>query len=354
MTEKDNRKSKHRFSIMLMLSATVFVILLATMGIVALAEMIVLNINILPDTPGLTNFILFSALASVLLGTGLAVLLSRFPLKSFDNMINSVDRLASGDYSTRLKMGGLLGRFPQVAEFSDRFNIMAEELENTEMLRSDFVNNFSHEFKTPIVSISGFAKLLQRDDLTDEQRKEYLSIIEDESLRLSSMATNVLNLGKIERQTSLTDVTEFNLAEQIRTCVLLLQNQWEKKALDFDIDLPECFIKGNEELLKQVWINLLDNAVKFSEEGHTIWISASEDAGSVSVSITNEGREIPPGERERIFNKFYQADKSHSLRGNGIGLTVVASVVRLHRGKVGVDSGNGKNTFTVTLPADNI
>lgn len=141
---------------------------------------------------------------------------------------------------------------------------MAEELENTQMLRSDFINNFSHEFKTPIVSIAGFAKLLRRGNLTDAQKEEYLAIIEEESLRLAAMATNVMNLTKVENQTILTDLTTFNLSEQIRACVLLLEEKWSRKELDLDLEFPEYTIRANEELLKQVWINLLDNAIKYS------------------------------------------------------------------------------------------
>lgn len=131
------------------------------------------------------------------------------------------------------------------------------------MLRSDFINNFSHEFKTPIVSIAGFAKLLRRGNLTDEQKEEYLEVIEEESLRLSAMANNVLNLTRVENQTILTEVTRFNLSEQIRGAVLLLAEKWTPKNLYMDMQFGEHMICANEELLKQVWINLLDNAIKF-------------------------------------------------------------------------------------------
>ena len=239
---------------------------------------------------------------------------------------------------------------PAFAQISDGFNKMAQELQNTEMLRSDFINNFSHEFKTPIVSIAGFAKLLKRGNLTQRQREEYLDIIEEESMRLSDMATNVLNLTKVENQTILTGQSTFNLSEQLRASILLLERKWSKKNLQWQLEFGEYRITANEELLKQVWINLLDNAIKFSPEGGTIAVRITEQGGTLAVSVRNAGAAIPQPEQEKIFRKFYQADESHSSEGNGIGLAIVKRVTELHRGTVVVRSGNDETTFTVTLP----
>lgn len=136
-------------------------------------------------------------------------------------MIDGINNLAAGNFRVRLKFGWPITNHPAFAKLSDSFNKMAEDLEHTEMLRSDFINNFSHEFKTPIVSIAGFAKLLKRSNLTEAQRAEYLNVIEEESMRLSQMATNVLNLTKVENQSILTDVSRYNLSEQLRSCILL-------------------------------------------------------------------------------------------------------------------------------------
>ena len=228
---------------------------------------------------------------------------------------------------------------------------MAEDLENTEMLRSDFINNFSHEFKTPIVSISGFAKLLKHGDLTEEQKAEYIGIIAEESSRLASMATNVLNLTKVENQTILTGQTTFNLSEQIRGCILLLESKWSAKNIEFHIDFDEYDVYANEEMLKQVWINLIDNAVKFSPDYGIVSVGISENNGLITVSVTNSGTDIPTESIDRIFNKFYQADESHSSEGNGIGLAIVKQAVKLHGGTVAADSRKGRTTFTVMLPA---
>jgi signal transduction histidine kinase len=286
----------------------------------------------------------------MVIGTVLASTMGMLPLKPVNKIINTLNRLAGGDYRARLNFNGPLGRNRTIREITDSFNAMAAELENTEMLRSDFINNFSHEFKTPIVSIAGFAKLLKRGNLSEEERLEYLDIIERESLRLSDMATNVLNMTKVENRRILTDVTTFNLSEQLRNCVLLLEEKWTKKDLNWDIDLDEHMISGNEELLREVWVNLLDNAIKFSPAGETVTITVQEEQEQTQVSVTNRGSEIDPARMDRIFQKFYQGDPSHTAEGNGIGLAIVKRVTELHGGSVRAASRDGSTCFTVTLP----
>ena len=291
-----------------------------------------------------------SMLLSIPVGLLVSAAVSKFLLKPIRDVIGGMDRLASGDFKTRIRVGKIMRRYPAYVEVSESFNTMAEELEHTEMLREDFINNFSHEFKTPIVSIAGFAKLLKRGSLSEEQQREYLSAIEEESLRLSVMATNVLSLTKVENQTILTDVREFNLSEQIRSCILLLENKWSKKELDLHLDFGEYRIRAEEELLKQVWINLLDNAIKFAPDGNLIRIQILEGEHSIAVEVSNTGSRIPQENLKKVFNKFYQADESHAMQGNGVGLAIVKRVVELHSGSVSVSSDEELTTFTVLLP----
>lgn len=278
------------------------------------------------------------------------LLLNRIPSKPVELIIEKMNQLTSGDYSARITLNKTLRRYSSITELSKSFNTLAEELSNTEMLRGDFINNFSHEFKTPIVSIAGFAKLLKRGNLTEEQRTEYLNIIEEESLRLSAMATNVLNLTKVENQMILTDVTEFNLSEQLRKCVLLSEGKWSKKNICIDLDFEEHDIAANEELLKQVWINLLDNAIKFSPENGSVALHIQSDEKQTTISVSNQGNEITDEQKKKIFNKFYQGDESHSSEGNGIGLALVKRVVELHQGDIVVESEQGVTKFIVILP----
>lgn len=348
------KPGKHRWSLTLLYSTAFFLIQLAAVLITAALSFLLTKLGVLdnlgiPRNSGFAMLIVM-LLISVLVGSLVAIGTVKIPLRPFNRLINNINRLAAGDFTARMHYGKAIGDNPVFQELSESFNAMAEELENTQMLRSDFINNFSHEFKTPIVSIAGFAKLLRRGNLTDAQKEEYLAIIEEESLRLAAMATNVMNLTKVENQTILTDLTTFNLSEQIRACVLLLEEKWSRKELDLDLEFPEYTICANEELLKQVWINLLDNAIKFSDPNGTVSVDISDGSECLSISVSNHGKDIPKDRIAHIFNKFYQADESHSSEGNGIGLAVVKKVCELHGGAVSAKSESGTTTFTVVLP----
>ncbi|MEE1299174.1 MAG: HAMP domain-containing sensor histidine kinase, partial [Acutalibacteraceae bacterium] len=212
------------------------------------------------------------------------------------------------------------------------------------------IHDFSHEFKTPIVSISGFAKLLQKGNLSEEQEKEYLEIIRTESEKLSNMAMNVLDMNKLDNVSVLTDVTRFNLSEQLRHCVLMLEKKWTEKEQEIDIDLDEYYASGNEDMLSEVWINLLDNAIKFSPVGGKIIVKVRPKDGWLAVEVRNNGEEIPDKDKDRIFDKFYQTDPSHATAGNGLGLSICKRIVELHKGTISVTSTFGLTVFTVNLP----
>ena len=342
-----------RRSLTVVLSVFVFVIIFFAIALAALILWVLSKVGVIVDIDGnlqLGQVILLMSLISIVIGTVIAFLSSRIPLKPVNKLINKMNRLASGDFNTRLEFGEALSSHPAIKELTTSFNTMAEELENTEMLRGDFINSFSHEFKTPIVSITGLAHLIEAGNLTEEQRTQYARAIREESVRLSTMASNVLNLSKVESQTILTDVSTFNLSEQVRSAVLLLEEKWTGKNIDLQLDFDEFNIEANEEMLKQVWINLIDNAIKFAPRCGTVKLEVVEKGNALSVKISNTGSEIPLDKQDKIFNKFYQADESHATKGNGIGLAIVKRIVDLHSGSVGVTSANGVTAFTVTLP----
>lgn len=293
-------------------------------------------------------FITLVIFLSFVIGVLMSFLISKLVLRPVTKIINAFKSLASGDFETRVTVKGYLGRMPGVVELQKSFNDMAEELQNTEMLRSDFINNFSHEFKTPIVSIVGFAGLLKHGNLDEGQKAEYIDIIEKEAKRLSTMAKNILCLTKVENQTILTNVAKFNLSEQIRSCLLLLEDKWMEKELELDVDFDEYYIEANSELLREVWINLLHNAVKFAPSGSELGVKIYREENSVSVVVSNACTEMP--DKEKIFKKFYQGDESHASEGNGIGLAIVKQIVKLHHGKIDVDFNGERIFFTVELP----
>ena len=346
------KEGNHRFTLTLLVSIFVFIIIAVALSLAVAIMYILLAINAIDSIDSrfeLHDIVILMSVISMVIGFILTVLTSKISLKPFNRIINQLDRLAKGDFKARIEFSKPLGYHPTFHNIEENFNRAASELQQTEMLRKDFINNFSHEFKTPIVSIAGFAKLVRHGNLTEEQKSEYLEVIEEESMRLSYMATNVLCLTKVENQNILTEVTSFNLSEQIRSSVLLLIDKWTGKQVEMDLNFGEHTICANEELLKQIWINLIDNAIKFSDQQDKITVNIKENDKKVSVGISNRG-EIPKEAMPRIFNKFYQADESHTVEGNGIGLAIVKKVVELHNGDIKAESADNVVTFTVTLP----
>ena len=333
-------------------SIMVLGVLVVVLGLSAFTAYLLDALGVLASDGGIsaTQIVIFMAISSVVMGTTISVITSKMILSPLNMITSKLKSLTSGNFGTRVDFDKIVSRVPSFLELSEVFNKLSEELKNTEMLRSDFINNFSHEFKTPIVSIAGFAKLLKKGNLTEEQQNQYLDAIEEESLRLSYMATNVLNLTKIENQSILTDLSSYNISEQIRSCILILESKWAKKDIEFQLELNEYTACASEELLKQVWINLIDNAIKFSKSGGEISIKAADIKDYIFVSITNFGTEIPINAKSKIFNKVYQSDVSHSTEGNGIGLAIVKKIIELHKGTVSVTSEKQSVTFTVTIP----
>lgn len=354
MIRSEIRKKTDKFTLTMIICAIIIAIILLSSLVTALILYAAVRAGIVSlffrDGIPPAAMLFMSSLAVIVLGVIITSTLGRVPMRPVKKLVKQMNKLSSGDFSVRLDFGPPLGKHPAVKEISDSFNKMASELGNIEILRRDFVNDFSHEFKTPIVSIAGFAKLLREKELDASVRDEYLGIIEEESMRLSAMATNVLNLSKIESQSILTDVKKYNLSEQLRTAILLFEPKWTKKDIDLSLDIGELEIEANEGLLSQVWINLFDNALKFSPEHSTVAVTAVERGEYVSVSFTNGGDPIPADEIPKIFNKFYKVERSRSGEGNGIGLSLCKKTVELHSGKIEVESGEEGTTFTVTLP----
>ncbi len=348
------QKKYSALSLTVICSIAVFIGLILLFSIVGITMSIVVSKELMAFinefAPELKGLLIAIAIVSIVLGAVIAFFSSRFTTHPFTHLITQLNKLASGDYSARLKFGKILSSLTVVKEATDCFNKMAEELENTELLRSDFINNFSHEFKTPIVSIVGFAKLLRQGNISEEERDKYLAAIEEESMRLSSMATNVLNLTKIENQSILTDKTEYNVSEQIRSAVLIFEEKWTRKNISLDLEFDEYTIVANEEMMKQVFINIIDNAIKFAPEGGEVGIKITKDDKALNISISNTGSEIDEENMKKIFSKFYQADESHSSEGNGIGLAIVKKVLELHSAEIHVESENNLTVFTVVYP----
>ena len=282
-------------------------------------------------------------------------------------MLKALGELGHGNFDVRVELddGNAAGHpSREVKQFVEDFNATAEALGSLEVMRSGFVDDFSHEFKTPIVSISGFAQLLCEDDVDDEERKEYAQIIYDESKRLASMASDILLLRQAESTTLLGETELVDVAEAVRRAAIALRGKWAEKDLNLELDLgPEdapAVVDGSPALLDRAVANLLDNACKFSPEGGRVCatLTAGEGAdpgtgpdASLCLTIENDGPVIGEAALGHIFERFYQADPSHATQGAGLGLPLVARVAELHGGRVAAAStAAGHTTFTLELP----
>lgn len=344
---------RERIGLSLLFSLVVFFIFLITALIVAAISFLVIASGHPNRFSHYGPFVpvLILLIASTIVGTVVSFIMGRFPLKPIREMISATNKLANGDFSTRLNITHPL----EFKKLGKSFNRMAEELEGIELLRTDFINNFSHEFKTPIVSIKGFAEMLKYEDLTEEERNEYLDIVISESSRLVSLATNVLNLSKVENQAILSEKRSFDLGEQVRRCIILLESKWEQKKIILSVDIQDICYIGNEELLNQVWLNLLDNAIKFTPESGIINIALKQIDHNAEFLLRDSGCGISNDKLPRIFDKFYQTDSSHITVGNGLGLTLVQKIISLHGGSITCKSELGVGTeFTVHLPMNNL
>lgn len=291
---------------------------------------------------------------SIIIGISVVVTIQKVILQPVQGMVAAMQRLEQGDFSVRMSCTGWM-RPLELRAYTQAFNAAAEELESTELLRKDFINNFSHEFKTPITSMGGFADLLLEDpDMPPEERQEYLSIIGSESRRLAALANNVLALSRVESQTILTDAVPFDLTEQLRQIVLMMEQKWKKSGVKICFEEnpgEDILCTGNESLLKEVWVNLLDNACKFSAQGSTVELRLGEESRNLLVEVTDQGIGMDDKTRRRMFDQFYQGDTSHKTEGNGLGLAMVKKIVALHEGTVAVQTEPGVgSTFTVRLP----
>ncbi|MFF2481564.1 sensor histidine kinase [Paenibacillus sp. NPDC058071] len=272
-----------------------------------------------------------------------------------NSTLDAMRRIAKGDFKVRLDIGRRnRGPFETIMH---EINHMAVELDEMEQLRQAFISDVSHEIQTPLTSISGFARALQNDSLPQETRRSYLRIIESESVRLSRLSDNLLKLSSLESDHHPFEPKAYRLDRQLGNLILSCEPQWTEKRLEMNVDMDEVLVFGDEDLLSQVWINLLGNAIKFTPEGGRIDVRLSRDAADQSVRfrIADNGIGIPEESRELVFQRFYKADKARSRKtgGSGLGLSLAKKIVDMHKGHIFLESEPGQGAaFTVILPPE--
>lgn len=261
-----------------------------------------------------------------------------------DTILNALGEIARGNFDVILATN----EGDPFNELVQAFNEMAQNLGSLETMRQDFISNVSHEIQSPLTSIKGFAALLQSDGISDEERRHYAEIIESESRRMSAMSENLLKLSALDSGSEALNLTEFRLDRQLQSVALALEPQWSEKNISIDMEVEKAALTADADLLAQVWMNLLGNAIKFTPSGGTVSIALKDN----SVIIQDTGMGISEGDLAHIFERFYKADKSRdrTLGGNGLGLAIAKKILDLHGFSIAAESELEKGTrFTVRL-----
>ena len=271
------------------------------------------------------------------------------------DLSNTVKHVSEGNFKVNIKRRNTTDceyeYINEVDELAKNVNKMVAELDGMDYMRKDFMSNVSHEIKTPIAAITGFTEILLDGSIDESERQEYLEVINKESMRISRLCENMLHMSRLDSQVIVANLQKIRLDEQLRKCIILLSEKWSDKEIDFSIDLDEVNILSDYDMLQQVWINLIDNAIKYSGENCKIDISVKRlNDKSVKVSIRDNGIGIEEEKLHRIFDKFYQCEESHKKSGSGLGLSISKRIVELLNGTIECKSKKDSGTtFEVTL-----
>lgn len=270
------------------------------------------------------------------------------------NIIKGLDEITKGDFTVRISAVNGITDENGFNIIVDQINKMAAELGGVETLRTDFIANVSHELKTPLAAINNYGTLLQSHDLSEDERIEYAKAVTENSCRLANLITNILKLNKLENQQIYPQSEPYNLSEQLCECLLGFETIWEQKKLELDADIDEdIIITADSELLSLVWNNLFSNAIKFTNNGGSVFVGLKKENDYAIVTVSDTGCGMSAETGKHIFEKFYQGDTSHASKGNGLGLALVKRVVDITDGEISVQSELGKgSTFTVKLRCD--
>ena len=277
----------------------------------------------------------------------LSIVFYRIRKKEINILCEGIKHLADGDFDYKIP----IKKNSSLANVYENFNKMSEELRSVQILRNDFINSYSHEFKTPIASINGFAELLLERTLSDVEKEEYLKIIIEETNRLSKLATNTILLSRLSSQQIITDTEEYDLGEQIRQCSILLSKKWMEKNIEYTCALPSVLYRGNRQLMQHLWLNLISNAVEHTPYNGEIAISLQDNETEIIMNIADNGEGMSKDTLKHLFDPYFQADASRSSKGLGLGLSIARRIAELCSGSITVESAIGKGSlFTVTLP----
>lgn len=290
----------------------------------------------------------WAILFSVVVGGAITKFITRSFIDPITQLGKAMKEVANGNFQVTAQCRS---RLKEVNDIYASFNLMVKELGATETLQTDFISNVSHEFKTPINAIEGYASLLQDHQQSQAEQDAYIEKILFNTHRLSTLTGNILLLSKINNQSIHPQRTVFRLDEQVRQAIVALEQKWTEKDIDFDVELDKISYSGYESLLIHVWSNLIDNAIKFDPHGGMIALRLRQEDGFAVFTIDDNGPGVAPEDQERVFHKFYQSDSSRVMDGNGLGLPLVKKIVEFSGGTVTLENlPEAGCRFTVRLP----
>lgn len=283
----------------------------------------------------------------LLVGIVLFAYVSTIIIKPIKRLSTAMKVVGQGEYNVQVEHAAN----DEIGLLTKNFNQMTKELNKIETMRQEFIASVSHEIQSPLTSIRGFSAALKDDIVSEDKKIQYLTIIEKESTRLSQLSSNLLKLASLDSEHQTLMLQQYRLDEQIRHVVMALEPQWIKKNIEIDLDLSNVQIEADKDLLEQVWLNLVTNAVKYTPENGFVKISIHQKNEEINVKIKDNGIGIIEEDQKYIFESFYKVDKSRTLKGSGLGLAITKKIVRLHEGAIRVESKKEQGSiFTVTLP----
>ncbi|MGM9522658.1 MAG: ATP-binding protein [Oscillospiraceae bacterium] len=298
-----------------------------------------------------SGIFLMAALVVVLIAFVLTLITTRKQTRPIKEMADAAHRFGTGDFAARVDPGD---RDDEIGELAEAFNAMADSLERSEKSRRDLIANVSHELKTPMTTITGFADGILDGTIPPEKERDYLEVISSETKRLSRLVRGMLDMSQLQdMDTGRISAKSFDISEVICQALLSLEQKITKRSLDVDAKLPEEPIMaiGDRDSITQVVYNLIDNAAKFATEGTAIGLSLWKEEGKVYVSVENHGETIPKDELPLIFERFHKTDRSRSVdrEGVGLGLYIVKTILDSHGEDIFVTSRDGITKFVFTL-----
>lgn len=351
--EEPEKRKKYRINLRTFIMLSAFKALF--FSCIVATVVVILGAFLFHHGPVTKSFLILCCLLICILCITLGIILIYIEAKKISEPIlqvtDAVNEVSNENFKVRISRNetkrGTCQFRDEIDELSENVNQMAEKLGSLDYMRKEFISNVSHEVKTPVAAITGFTEMLLDGNLEAEKQTEYLQMVNEQAIGLSDLCESMLRLSRLDYQDQVEMKDMVRLDEQIRRCIIVLSEKWVDKNIEFDLDLPKIEIESNEKLLNQVWMNLIDNAMKYSSQGGKVSVKLDDKTYAVEVKIEDQGIGIAQEKQARIFERFYQCEESHNKKGSGLGLSIVKKILDLLNGTIRYESMPGQGTKVI-------